>query len=71
MFIKFFVFVDKFKVKNIILVGLGFIDDIKVSMSIGLVVNVNGIKIFDVNFVKNFGFVDIDNVEGFLDGIIF
>lgn len=67
---KFSALVDKLKSKNITLAGSGFTDDSKASMSIGLVANVNGTKTLDVNSVKTFGLVDIDNVDGPSDGII-
>lgn len=67
---KFSALVDKLKAKNITLAGSRFTDDNKASMSIGKVENVNGTKTLDVNTVKTFGLVDIDNVVGPSDGII-
>ena len=67
---KFSALVDKLKAKNITLAGSRFTDDNKASMSIGKVENVNGTKTLDVNTVKTFGLVDIDNVDGPSDGII-
>ena len=67
---KFSALVDKLKAKNITLAGSRFTDDNKASLSIGVVGNVNGTKTLDVNSVKTFGLVDIDNVDGPSDGII-
>lgn len=67
---KFAALVETLKAKSITLAGSGFTDDNKTSLSIGPVSNVNGTKTLDVNSVKNFGLVDIDNVDGPSDGII-
>ncbi len=62
--------VEKLKSKDITLSASRFTDDEKTSMSIGKVENVNGTKTLDVNSVKSFGLVDIDNTPGPSDGII-
>lgn len=66
----FSILVEKLKSKDITLSASRFTDDEKTSMSIGKVENVNGTKTLDVNSVKSFGLVDIDNVAGPSDGII-
>ena len=67
---NFAALVDKLKTKNITLAGSRFTDDSKTSLSIGKVENVNGTKTLDVNSVKAFGLVDIDNAAGASDGVI-
>lgn len=62
--------VNDVNTQNIIFGSARFTDDDKGEMSISILPNLAGKKLLDMNFVKSFGLVSIDTVEGVSDGVL-